>query len=303
MRRRRCILKSDLEEKSVAPVDNVTIQFRDPLANVAQRDAEAARQTLAEQLPKQPIKDGYMGQQNGVQPLPARFQTYLSGLRSNHNSPRMRIYPGLRSEPWHDPQQFQLAHDLEAAADKIAAEAHALDASGFQDEPEDIQRTGRWSVLFLYKKGRKVEDNCTRCPETVSVIEANRTTRGLAGIAYFSVLAPNTHVAAHTGPTNMRLRCHLGIDVPDGCALRVGGETKTWQEGRCVVFDDRFTHEVWNNSDRERVVLVVDFWHPDLTDDEVELLKGLERYAIATSNKVARYWGRNQAVVSGTYIA
>jgi len=45
------------------------------------------------------------------------------------------------------------------------------------------------------------------------------------------------------------------------------------------VFDDSFEHEAWNLSDRRRTVLIVDVWHPDLSDDEVLLLDGLQRYA------------------------
>ena len=231
--------------------------------------------------------------------LPARFQTYLAGLSSNHTNPRMTMYPGLSSMPWHDPQQFQLVRDLEAAADKIAAELRALPGTEFHDQAEKIARSGRWRVLFLYERERKNEENCSRCPQTLAVIEANRTVLSLGGLAYFSTLAPGARVAPHTGPTNMRLRCHLGIDVPEGCGLRVGGTTHTWQEGRCVVFDDSFTHEVWNRSNRERVVLVVDLWHPDLTDDEVSLLNGLHRYATATGTQLARYWEDNRAKARG----
>ena len=227
--------------------------------------------------------------------LPARFQTYLAGLRSNHTQPRMTMYPGLPLRAWHDPQQFQLVRDLESVADKIAAEVRALSDSGFQDQAENIARSGRWSVLFLYERGLKNEDNCSRCPETVAVIEANRTVLSLGGLAYFSRLEPGARVAPHTGPTNMRLRCHLGIDVPQGCGLRVGDVTRTWQEGRCLVFDDSFTHEVWNSGDRDRLILVVDLWHPDLTDDEVALLNGLHRYAAATGSQLARYWDDNRA--------
>ena len=257
------------------------------------------RETALEQVPNRPSSASSIVPSE-ARPLPARFQTYLAGLRLNHEKPYMGTYPGLRSMPWYEPQQFQLVRDLEAAADKIAAELRALSGSGFHDEAEEIDRTGRWSVLFLYRAGQKNGDNCRRLPETVAVIEANRTARSLAGGAYFSVLAPGTRVAPHEGPTNMRLRCHLGIDVPDGCALRVSGETHTWQEGRCVVFDDTFTHEVWNTSDRERVVLVVDLWHPDLTDDEVALLRGLHRYAIEAGTRVARLWDRGRVNASLT---
>jgi Aspartyl/Asparaginyl beta-hydroxylase len=235
------------------------------------------------------------GRDADAQPaLPRRFQNYIAGLRTNHQQPRMTTYPGLRSMPWHDPQQFGVVRDLEAIADKVAAEVHALAAGAFQDEAENINRSGRWSVLFLYERGRKNEHNCSLCPQTVAVIEANRTVLSLGGLAYFSLLEPDTHIAPHKGPTNLRLRCHLGIDVPAGCGLRVGGIARTWEEGRCLVFDDSCTHEAWNDSDRPRVVLVVDLWHPDLSDDEVALLSGLHRYATATGIGLIRYWNRNR---------
>jgi aspartyl/asparaginyl beta-hydroxylase (cupin superfamily) len=39
-----------------------------------------------------------------------------------------------------------------------------------------------------------------------------------------------------------------------------------------VAFDDTITHEAWNYSDRLRVVLIFDVWHPMLTPLERELV-------------------------------
>ncbi len=111
------------------------------------------------------------------------------------------------------------------------------------------------------------------CPVTASVIDAHEKETWLAGVAYFSRLDPGARVAPHRGPTNTRLRCHPGIEVPDGCGLRVGGVAGAWESGRCIVFDDGFVHEVWNLGARRRTVLIVDIWHPDLSDDEVALLQ------------------------------
>ena len=54
----------------------------------------------------------------------------------------------------------------------------------------------------------------------------------------------------------------------------VAGETKVLEEGKCFVFDDSFRHEAFNDCTSDngcppRVILIVDFWHPDLTDEEV----------------------------------
>jgi aspartyl/asparaginyl beta-hydroxylase (cupin superfamily) len=207
--------------------------------------------------------------------LPPRFQAFIAGLSSHDRQPPVSIYPGLRSTVWHDPQQFRLVRDLEAVADKVAAEARALPGSEFQHESLN-GGSGRWSYLLLYARGRQHTRHSTLCPQTVAVIEANRDALSRFGIVYFSVLDSNTHVLPHQGPNNLRVRCHLGIDVPEQCGLRVDGMTRTWEENRCLVFDDTFTHEVWNRGSRQRIVLVVDLWHPDLTDEELILLNGLQ---------------------------
>ena len=91
----------------------------------------------------------------------------------------------------------------------------------------------------------------------------------------------------------MRLRCHLGVDVPERCGLRVGGELLAWREGKCLVFDDSLTHEVWNEGDRPRVALVVDTWHPGLLPAEVALLDELQRYAFVHAMDMSGHWERS----------
>jgi len=99
------------------------------------------------------------------------------------------------------------------------------------------------------------------------------------------------HIEPHLGPTNMRLRCHLGINIPDGdCGLTVGGETRHWREGECLVFDDSLLHESWNRTGQARVVLVVDLWHPDLTPAEIAYLEGLHRFAAYQAASLDLYW-------------
>jgi aspartate beta-hydroxylase len=41
------------------------------------------------------------------------------------------------------------------------------------------------------------------------------------------------------------------------------------------VFDDSFNHEVWHDGRETRWVLLIDFWHPDLTVPEQRALTRL----------------------------
>jgi aspartate beta-hydroxylase len=150
---------------------------------------------------------------------------------------------------------------------------------------------GAWDVFNFYERGRRNETNRTRCPTISRIIDNHDTLRTLAGVQYASRLSPGAHIRAHRGPTNIRMRCHLGIHVPDGdCAIRVGDQTQRWHAGRCLVFDDSFEHEAWNHTEDHRIVLIVDVWHPDLTPVEIAFLEGLHRYGAYQADSLSAYW-------------
>lgn len=207
--------------------------------------------------------------------IPPRFRFYL---RRRHDEVTVGlqgpgIYPGLSAQPFYHADRIPFARDLEAVAKDVVREFSALQADMFVDEAEDISRTGRWTVLFLQKDGNLCEDILARCPVVSDVLDKHASAIQGAGVIYFSCLAPGTRVAPHRGATNTRLRCHLGLEVPDDCGLLVGGEEGGWKPERCTVFDDSFIHSVWNNSPHRRVVLIADIWHPDLLSTEVDLLR------------------------------
>ena len=137
---------------------------------------------------------------------------------------------------------------------------------GFVTEDENLREKGDWKQFNLYIRGKKLDQNCKKAPITCSLIDkilpAKTCTRGQVK---FSVMLPGgVHVWPHCGPTNCRLRAHLGLKIPDGGYIRVANETRQWIEGKVIVFDDSFEHEVWYNGDSIRLVLIIDVWHPDL---------------------------------------
>lgn len=52
--------------------------------------------------------------------------------------------------------------------------------------------------------------------------------------------------------------------------------TKQQEIGKAYVFDDSFEHEAWHKGDETRIILIADFWHPDLSDSEVKFLRLLQ---------------------------
>ncbi len=225
-----------------------------------------------------------------------RFHRYVETFADTSDRGVRVSYPELESRPWHDDRAFPLVGYLESHFEEIRAEVLALDPDSFHRESEPIERTGDWDVAFFYERGRRHPEVCEACPVTTRGIETLPAIRTAAGLIYVSRMRPGTHIRPHRGPTNLRLRCHLGITVPDGdCALRVGDATRQWQEGRCLVFDDYFEHEAWNHTARDRIVLIVDLWHPGLSEIEVRLLEGLHSYAYAYARRLHRYWAANTA--------
>ena len=128
--------------------------------------------------------------------------------------------------------------------------------------PENKIYDGGWDTYGLWGFGIKRKKNCERCPKTTKALEQ---IPGLA-MAGFSRLAPGTHIKPHVGYGKWAqyvLRCHLGLIVPEGCEMRVGPETRKWEEGKVTVFCDATEHEVWNRAATPRVVLLFDFRNPE----------------------------------------
>jgi hypothetical protein len=216
----------------------------------------------------------------------ARFQHSLdiiAGRRQIYiQEPTAYFFPELPQTQFYDPAAFDWVPALEAAADAIREELRAVLAGGREgfcpyiraepNVPRDhpLLDNDNWSALFLCENGRLFEEAIARCPRTWEAV-------GKAPLAWierssptimFSLLRPRTRIPAHTGMQNTRLICHLPLILPPDCRFRVGNETREWQEGKLLIFDDTIEHEAWNDSGEDRVVLIFDIWRPELSDQE-----------------------------------
>jgi len=124
-----------------------------------------------------------------------------------------------------------------------------------------LSRDADWKIFPLIAYGIRSQPNIDLCPATWRIL------RGIPGLktAMFSILEPGKSIPAHRGPYNGVLRLHLGLRIPEPreqLTIRVGTEQRHWQEGRVLIFDDAYEHEVRNASSELRVVLFVDFEKP-----------------------------------------
>jgi ornithine lipid ester-linked acyl 2-hydroxylase len=172
--------------------------------------------------------------------------------------------PSGRTE-FFEPDEFPWIADVEARADEIKEELAGLLARidqlpNFQDIDEEqrmLTQDDGWKIFGFYAYGSRADRSCRRCPRTAEIVESipGMTT------AMFSVLLPHKRIPPHRGLLKGVLRYHLALRTPadeTAARIRVGNSIEHWRDGRSLVFDDTFEHEVWNDSDEIRVVLFVD---------------------------------------------
>ncbi|GAB4155578.1 MAG: aspartyl/asparaginyl beta-hydroxylase domain-containing protein [Cyanobacteria bacterium J069] len=163
--------------------------------------------------------------------------------------------------PWADrlEENWQV---IRKELDQVMEYADAL--PNFQDispRQHRIANDNRWKTYFFWAFGFRAQQNCDRCPETVKLLE---TIPGLK-VAFFSILAPGKHIPLHRGKHKGLIRYHLGLKVPEpreNCRIEIDGQTAYWEEGKSLIFDDTYYHQVWNDTDDYRVVLFLDIARP-----------------------------------------
>jgi len=206
---------------------------------------------------------------------------------------------GLAGRPWWDAAQFEFCKRLEDQFEIIKSEllsliegpttgSQSVDAAPAAVSPlwqhvglrpnagnHDLALVSGapWKEAVIFGASPTCPEIQARCPETVKAIAESSEVAELLqvglGEVLFSHIAPGCQIIPHCGLTNMRLTCHLGLVVPEGCSIQVGSEPqRKWQEGKCLVFDDSFEHASVNEGVGDRYVLLANFWHPDVPASE-----------------------------------
>ena len=188
-------------------------------------------------------------------------------------APTVWTCQGLDTKPYFDADPW--CQRLEAAPSGVRD-----DYLGVQDRrkpnpasAQDVD-SGQWDNIFLTTtKGEVNPEFRDDCHFTLNLLHGFPLCTNF-GFAVSSISAPGTHIKAHTGGSNLRLRYHLGIDVPepDQNRMRVAHEVRNWQQGKVFAFDDGYDHEVWNTGTKHRALLIVDLWHPSLSEADITCL-------------------------------
>ncbi len=119
----------------------------------------------------------------------------------------------------------------------------------------------RWKSFFLHGYGYDACANQKCCPVT------SKALADMPGLvtAFVSIMESGTYVPPHRGLTKAWVNCHLPLVLPKSegrCAIAIDGQMHQWREGKWLVFDDTYTHEVWNETAEPRLVLLIQLRRP-----------------------------------------
>lgn len=199
------------------------------------------------------------------------------------------FFPGLTSRPWWDPSQFDWLREITSSRETIRNEMEAMRAALPQDyslkQSEHSLHKGSWAWHSLVTKGQMLPQAGLLAPVTTALLMNSPLALGVPfSYAFFSQMEPGTEIAPHFGPSNLRLRVHVPLNIPmdmdttgePTCGIRVAGETRQWEsDGTPLVFDDAYEHATWNRTSSRRDILLFDVWHPELSRSEIEAVQGM----------------------------
>jgi aspartyl/asparaginyl beta-hydroxylase (cupin superfamily) len=196
--------------------------------------------------------------------------------------PNMFYFPGLPQRAFYEREEFPWLAGIEAATPALVAEVQARLADGsdfrpYVETPADrpapnnpLRDDPSWGAHYLWWNGAPVAEHAAAAPATMAALALAPMPHitGRSPMALWSLLTPGTHIQPHHGMLNTRLICHIPLVVNADCALRVGHETRCWEPGRALIFDDSFEHEAWNRGSATRVILLFEIWRPEIAPEE-----------------------------------
>jgi len=184
------------------------------------------------------------------------------------------LFPGLEHRPFHERHGDEVANYLERAVPVIKEEAARIRSNTIAEKTGAVVTEGLWEIYPLWYMGVDIRFLTRRIPTLKKLADELPRSAFLHpfGEALLSLQQPGTHLRRHCSVDALRKRYSLGVTVEDACELRVGEIKRQWVEGEALIFEDCFEHEAWNGR-KERLVFIIDTWHPDLTPMEIEVLQ------------------------------
>ncbi|CAM9341561.1 unnamed protein product [Discosporangium mesarthrocarpum] len=201
--------------------------------------------------------------------------------------------PGLEAKPWWEAETFPWAKQLEEASPIIQEEYQNFreckdSQEVFRPSKEGGYISQGWTHVPL-KNSRDMEAGYDKFrnafPETLKLLDDLGILPNARGVM-IARQNPDSGIKMHSDGSNLVISAHLGLDVPgeNDCWISVGAEMEKryWKNNKVLFMDNSFMHWTRNNTDKERIILFFNVWHPDIAPKEklfLEYLDSLIRHA------------------------
>ena len=126
-----------------------------------------------------------------------------------------------------------------------------------------------WMIFPFFAFGIWVKENCEKCPEIYKFIKNIPHLK----LATLSKLKGGTKLKEHKGwasHSNYVIRCHYGLIIPEkSCYIyvrddKIGKSQKVYHNKfEWLIFDDSKIHYAHNQSEEDRIVLIIDITRPN----------------------------------------
>lgn len=189
-----------------------------------------------------------------------------------YHEPSEEHVDGLSARPFWGKNEFSWAQQLEDSIEIIQKEfeSNIIRQSEIFKGDSQWQRKimgDGWSAIRLQRMGAWNTENIQTFPQTYKLIKKLNIPLAVRGVC-FARQDSCSGVAPHSDGRNFILTHHLGLKVPKGCWIEVGSVRKEWEENKLLTLDTSFTHSTGNPTNDDRYILIIDFWHPELTEAE-----------------------------------
>ena len=172
-------------------------------------------------------------------------------------------------------------HDVAQEFSVILSELSAV-RRRIHTETKEFIYTGTWRSVNLWDSGSQ-EPLPATClfPQTMSLLMqmplfkemvelAEQGASFKSFIVRISLLKAGTVILPHFGLTNTRLRLQIPLEIPHGdLFIYSHNEKRKWVLGEPLILNDSYMHGVYNNTDSDRVVLLIDLPHPEASLEQI----------------------------------
>ena len=141
-------------------------------------------------------------------------------------------------------------------------------------------KINQWKVHHIMEEGNWNAIPCESCPYLYQWLQTLPICDCSFGYIYFSILSKGSTIRPHYGSSNAKIRIQIPLIIPDSndinnCSLTVCQETRMYEKNlsSVMVFDDSYLHMVDNQTDQDRVVLLIDLWNPELSSKSIAKIK------------------------------